>query len=178
MREWVVGIFLMTCASSVSVLADQEEFSKAEVRYVLENVVKVVPNGPPETYVYKSDGDRNSSDPRRNTFGKFVIGPGENGGTANYWWRGKGPTSNPDSQHYDSLEFKKNVLVRDQRGDTEPEVSGWLYEATDSSGNKWWLVFGEDRVRGRSYYPVYYSFSDPSENNFKRWLTFSGTSRL
>ena len=174
-RMAVVFGALLAAANIAS--AQEEDLSNPEATYALKSH-QYAPGGPPETYIYKSTGDRNSSDRFRNTFGKFVIGPDKDDGKATFWWKGKGPASDPNNQHSDKLTYVGRVQVKDPRNDTEAEVDGWLYEATDSTGNKWWLVFGEDKLRNRPYYPVYYSFSKPTDDKFKRWLTYSGTSRL
>jgi len=181
-RITAAAVFVSVVLASDCSFAQREDVSHPEVMYSLKtasgNNQTVALGGPSEILTYKSTGDHHSDDQFDNTFGKFVIGPGKKEGNAKYWWRGKGPASNPNSQHNDKLKYVNRVDVEDTRPETASIVSGWLYEATDAAGDKFWLVFGEDKVQGLPFYPVYYSTVPPPNNKFRRWLTYSGTRRL
>lgn len=118
--------------------------------------------GPPNFLVYVNDQ------------GKFVIGPGANYGMASYLFR--------NERHFDILEYEGYGVMHDRRSDAGPEVAGWVYQASDQRGNRWWLFFGEHPLRQNWHstprYPIYYSLVDPERGDFRRWLTQSGTSRF
>lgn len=157
------GIVLLLLAANFSICLADEDTGDRDRTYAVRT--ECVPAGPEETYVYKND------------HGKFVLNKDDAGGTAEYRWQGQG------REHRDTLEFVGRTVVRDGTIGTDADVDGWLYKGTDGSGNEWWLFFGEKKLRGcrhsaPNHYPIYYSFQDPSEEKFKRWLTRSGTLRL
>lgn len=173
----VTLLLVSSLALELEAYSQDENLDNPDQHYQLKSN-NYVPGGPPETYVYKSGGDRTSTDRFKNTFGKFVIGPNMDDGKATYWWKGSGPPSNPTNQHSDTLKYLGRTTMKDTRPDVGGEADGWLYEATDASGKKWWIFFGEDKLNNIQRYPIYYSFEEPDQNKFKRWLTYSGTSRL
>jgi hypothetical protein len=114
-------------------------------RYVLS--ARMAPGGPPEKYVYK------------NASGTFVIGPGSEVGTATYTWN--------EQQQRDKLVYIERASVN--IADQPDSVDGWVYEASDDSGNKWWLFLSDTQCHESNSYLILYSFSVPSESKFKLW---------
>jgi hypothetical protein len=123
--------------------------------------------GPTRNYIYK------------NSDGAFALQQGGGGGFANYRWPGDASLNN------DSLTFMAYVNLTDTSGASIPvgtTVAAWLYEATDASGNKWYLAFGVNRLRPNvPHFGLYYSFFDPLATGgpylMDRWLSIPGTSR-
>ncbi len=122
-------------------------------------------NGPPIPYVYV------------NSAGTFKLSPASVAGAAQYTWQGV--------VNNDVLNFIAFGTVTDNSGigvSNGAQVDVWLYQASDSAGNVWYLAFGLDKLNLQTQtplYPIYYSYANPTVGgNIKRWLTPSGTQRI
>jgi len=138
--------------------------------------------GPDVMWVYSNDGQQSSSDEMLNTFGVFVLPAGGTPGTAKYWWRGKGPSSNPSVQHQESLNYVGVVAIPDGSANARPIEHAWLYELKDSGGaSGGWLAFGQDKLKipGFERYPLYMTanYNPTGTTTYVRWFTYSGTER-
>jgi hypothetical protein len=129
-------------------------------------------NGPSDPFIYSNDD------------GTFVIGPLKNGGVAKYTWQG--------AFNKDVLTFLGYVELTDSTGNGVPQgqtYTAWLYDATDSLGNTWFLAFGVDPLQlqfplSSPRYGLFWSHDNPTVPGpggaqifMRRWLTRSGTTR-
>ena len=154
----LLTVAVLVFCSSGKVMA-QEDVKEKGTYYM---TVNSVPGGPKEKFAYD------------NADGSFIIGPKTDDGQAVYNWHG-----DPEDKHTDKLEFVNRADIKvGNRTD-----SGWIYKASDGTGNEMHWFFSEKpipnfKLNGKEVYAIYYTFKkDPKDADFHRYLTQGGTKR-